>query len=230
MTVSDCDFGVYIGFNPETKGSKVTHDYFNDDYNGVDVFDGVDITISDSHFQTNFYPIFTKYDAKDCISGNTIEGDGNFDDDGIYVEYGVSAKIESNTVNGSEFGLEMDLYNALAWVESNHFDGNEVGVYLGADLTATTVGDNSGNTFEKNYASGNFLVGFLLDDTEGADAIPDSGANKFLKNQAYGNGAYDYFDDTYGYLGNEADTNAGTADYYKGNKGGSAVPGAIFFQ
>ena len=85
---------------------------------------------------------------------------------------------------------------------------------------------NSGNKFSSNYANGN-AFGFDSDDTSGADAVPNSGANSFEKNHAIGNTQYDFVDATYGYTGPDTSTNAATADYYKGNKGSTALPASI---
>jgi hypothetical protein len=114
--------------------------------------------------------------------------------------------------------------NTFATVTSNHFDGNVGGIIL------DVPDNNSGNTFEKNYANGNVEYGIGSYKDNGAAAVPDSGPNKFLNNHAFGNGAYDYIDDTFPYSGSDPNTNSGTADYYKGNKGNTASPPAIFFQ
>jgi hypothetical protein len=107
-------------------------------------------------------------------------------------------------------------------VGSNHLDGNVGGVVI--------IDNNSGNTFKKNYANGNSMFGFGSDATSGADAVPDAGPNVFLDNQAFGNGTDDDLDLTVGYTGTNPNTNSGTADYYKGNKGHIASPPAILFQ
>ena len=119
-------------------------------------------------------------------------------------------------MSATEYALTLYYYTSFSTVESNHLDGNYYGVLLETETT--------GNTFEDNWANAN-TYGFLTeDDTDGVNAVPDSGPNKFLKNHAFGNSSYDYYDDT---TSSDPSTNAGTADYYKGNKGNVAYPAAI---
>jgi hypothetical protein len=241
MTINGCEWGVPIDGTTDdsvVSNDEVWNSWFNDDYYGVsiDYCDGCQVR--DSKFSSNFFPIWTYGDVKDDLSGNNIEGDGTGDDDGIVVEYSVSARIECNTVSASwaglDFGYPGDIVpettadvveedsgsNDLAYVKGNHFNGNEFGVLIFCD--------NSGNKFEDNYANGNIYVGFYTeDDTNGVNAVPDSGPDQFLSNHAFGNGVWDYFDDTYGYTGPDTATNDGTADFYKNNKGNYADPASI---
>lgn len=228
MTIEDCAFGVESGDVTEVRNNSITNNWFFGDDQAIATYLGYENKIAENHITSSNYPIFSYAGIKDSIVGNYIEGDGTFTQDGIAIALSVSAKIQSNTVSATAYGLDFgastmgSVYgmNSFAEVSSNHFDGNGVGVNIASN--------NSGNKFSSNYADGN-TIGFESDNTSGADASPDAGPNKFEKNHASGNAQYDYVDMTHGYTGNDSETNAGTADYYKGNKGKTALPGSIFF-
>jgi parallel beta-helix repeat protein len=150
---------------------------------------------------------------------------------GILLALTVSDTVTNNVVTAAAVGLDFGAlvgggtsegFNTFACVEGNHLDGNEIGVAI--------IDNNTGNTFKKNYANGNVDFGFGSDASSGADAVPNAGPNVFRDNHASGNGTDDYLDLTVGYTGTNPNTNSGTADYYKGNKGNIASPPAILFQ
>jgi hypothetical protein len=228
MTIEDCDLGVVSGGTTTVKTNGIWNNWFNGDYTSIGTELGNQVSVKDNWITNSFFAIESIADEKDTITGNTIEGDGSLTQDGIYAELGVSACIKNNVVTGVEIGLDFsgDVsspggFNTFATVTSNHFDGNAGGVIL--------RNNNSGNTFESNYANGNG-IGFGSDATNGDDAVPTSGPNKFLKNTAFGNLDDDYVDLTFGYTGHDPNTNAGTADWWMGNKGNTADPPALLFQ
>jgi parallel beta-helix repeat protein len=227
ITVNDCEYGVESGFETETRNNAIWGNWFNGDYQSIENYIGYASEITGNKISNSVYPLISYGGIDDVITGNTIEGDGTFNQDGIVAVFGVGSRIESNTVTGASAGLDFGPdpeeggpgYNSFAFVSCNRFDDNGVGIAI--------VYNNSGNTFEKNYADGNEEFGIASDNTSGADAIPNSGPNKFLSNHASGNGAEDYLDATAPYTGTNSGTNDGTADYYKGNKGNTASPAAI---
>jgi hypothetical protein len=238
LTIEDCDIGV-ASLNPSAssttpvglRNNGVWGSWFNGDTISIVSEYGYDFEAKDNRISVGEYGIASVAGIKDDITGNTIEGDGGTEQVGILLALTVSDTVTNNVVTGATVGLDFGAlvgggtdegFNTFACVESNHFDGNAAGVAI--------VDDNTGNTFKKNYANGNSVAGFLSDNTEGADAVPDAGPNVFLDNQAFGNGTIDYYDETAGYVGDNPNTNSDTADYYKGNKGKNASPPAILFQ
>jgi len=229
MTVEDCAFGVESGDVTEVRNNTIANNWFNADYESIATYLGYQNKIENNYISNSDYPIFSYAGINDAIVGNIVEGDGTFTQDGIAIGLSVSAKIQNNNVTGTAYGLDFgattlgvtDGLNSDADVIGNHFDGNGVGVNI--------ANNNSGNKFSSNFANGN-TFGFDSDETSGADAVPNSGANSFEKNHAIGNSQYDFVDATYGYTGADSDTNSGTADHYKGNKGSTALPASIFFQ
>ena len=228
MTVENCAFGVESGNLTEVRNNAIVNNWFIADNQSVATYFGYMNKIENNNISNSDYPIFSYAGISDAIVGNNVEGDGTFTQDGIAIALSVSAKIQNNTVASAAYGLDFGAstvdadygFNSDAYVTCNHFDGNGVGVNI--------ANNNSGNKFLSNYANGN-TFGFKSDETSGADAVPTSGANIFEKNRAYGNTQYDYVDATFGYTGTDSSTNEGTADYYKYNKGNTALPPSIFF-
>lgn len=103
---------------------------------------------------------------------------------------------------------------------SNHVTDNYAGISL--------WNNNSGNYITSNSVEDD-EVGILADCTSGADASPDAGTDRIEKNKAKGNST-DYADETAPYSGGDTNANAGTADFWKSNKGTVAVPPAILAQ
>jgi len=238
LTIEDCEIGV-ASLNPSLSMSTPTGvssdgvwgSWFNGDTLSIVSEYGYDFEAKDDWISVGEYGIASVAGIKDDITGNTIEGDGGSEQVGILLALTVSDTITNNVVTGTAIALDFGAlvgggtpegFNTFACVESNHLDGNVGGVAL--------IDNNTGNTFKKNYANGNSVLGFGSDATSGADAVPNAGPNVFEDNQAFGNGTYDYYDLTVGYVGHNPNTNSGTADYYKGNKGNIASPPAILFQ
>jgi hypothetical protein len=236
LTIEDCDIGV-ASFNPVSttptgvRNDAVSDSWFTGDSLSIVSEYGYDFEAKDNWISVGEYGIASVAGVKDDITGNTIEGDGGTEQVGILLALTVSDKVTNNVVTGATVGLDFGAlagggtnegFNTFACVESNHLDGNEGGVII--------IDNNTGNTFKKNYANGNSEFGFGSDATNGANAVPDAGPNVFLDNHAFGNVAYDYLDESGGYVGNNPNTNSATADYYKGNKGNIASPPAILFQ
>ena len=237
MSIGDCEYGVAAGEATETTKNQIVNNWFGENFTSIYLYIGGQTTVEGNSIFASDYGIVDYGGIKNSIIGNTVKGSGGAD--GIALAYTVGDQVKHNCVSDTEIGIDMGGYaltttlatttktnvaeygfNTGADVISNYTYNNLVGIYL--------WNNNSGNRIQSNTAE-DALVGIYADDTSGADASPDAGTNRFEKNKASGNGT-DYEDDTTGYAGNDTQTNAGTADYWKGNKGTTALPSTLLAQ
>ncbi len=237
MSIGGCEYGVAAGEDTETTKNQIVNNWLADNFTSIYLYIGGQATVEGNSILASEYGIVDYGGIKNKIIGNTVEGSGGAD--GIAMAYTVGDQVKNNCVSDTEIGIDIGGYAlTTTLVAKTTTSVGDYGFNTGADVISNYTYDNLGGIYLWNNNSGNriqsntvedALVGIGADNTSGADASPDAGTNRFEKNKASGNDS-DYEDETAPYSGNDTQANAGTADFWKGNKGTTATPPAILAQ